>query len=549
MRETSNNTTNRGGPITTRGKTIAIHSLIFIAFVFFLIFAAEPLFEKINNIINTASLLNLRLPAETNNITIAVDHIAVRDQLIEIEGWSFIEGQNTDNSEIFLVLKSNLGTYVFNTQKRIRHDVTLIVGESKLSLDNSGYIAFIPKDKLVQGEYFLGIYIRKNNDIEALAYSNKTIQVEAQIQDIFLPSITNNINRNIESVDTINEKIKIKGWAFIESQNSENSRTYLVLKSDVGTFIFDTIPQERTDVTNAFSTLNLNLDNSGFSLTIPREKIPEKEYTIGLFIIKGNTRALEYTDRTLQIEAKLQNMSLPLESNNISYNIENVATLDNKIKIKGWAFIKGQDTEKIKIYVVLKSATGTYVFDTVPQKRTDITGAFFKLNLNLDNAGFSAVISPETLPYREYTIGVYIQKGDIQALEFTNRILQGEAKLQKISLPSETSNISYNIENFENQANKIEIKGWAFIEGQDAERSRIYLVLKSASETYVFDAVPQKRTDVTQYFSESNLDLDNSGFSATISSTPFIAGEYTLGIYIQNETGALIFTDKVWETP
>ena len=121
-------------------------------------------------------------------------------------------------------------------------------------------------------------------------------------------------------------------------------------------------------------------------------------------------------------EAKLQNIFLPLETNNILNNFELVVRND-VIEAEGWAFIEDQSAQDSKIYIVLKSGTKAYVFDTLRNKRTDITTIYQQLDLNLDDSGFIALISPETLPRGEYILGIYIRKGRIEALQYTDKVI------------------------------------------------------------------------------------------------------------------------------
>lgn len=46
--------------------------------------------------------------------------------------------------------------------------------ESGLNLDNSGFIARIPKDEIVGGVYEIGIYIEKDG-VQALQYTDKSV--------------------------------------------------------------------------------------------------------------------------------------------------------------------------------------------------------------------------------------------------------------------------------------------------------------------------------------------------------------------------------------
>ena len=71
-----------------------------------------------------------------------------------------------------------------------------------------------------------------------------------------------------------------------------------------------------------------------------------------------------------------------------------------------------------KIYVVLKSETATYVFDTILQKRPDVTAAYVESGLNLDNSGFIARIPKESIQKGIYRLGIYIKKDQIETLQY-----------------------------------------------------------------------------------------------------------------------------------
>ena len=97
-----------------------------------------------------------------------------KKHLLEIKGWAFIEGHDSVNNEIYIVLKSADRTYIFGTETWMREGVTQHFKELDLNLDYSGFMALLPARKLADGEYTVGIYIRKG-DMEALQYTNKAV--------------------------------------------------------------------------------------------------------------------------------------------------------------------------------------------------------------------------------------------------------------------------------------------------------------------------------------------------------------------------------------
>jgi hypothetical protein len=108
-------------------------------------------------------------------------------------------------------------------------------------------------------------------------------------------------------------------------------------------------------------------------------------------------------------------------------------------------------------------------------------------------------------------------------------VLEGESPLAQVSLPSPTNNIQYFVGRLSASDYSIEIEGWAYIEGESDEDSQTYIVLKSAGNTYVFEA----------------SSLAWSGFVSVIPLRKIKEGGYNLGLYIKKVgIEALQYTDK-----
>jgi len=122
-----------------------------------------------------AQIHQRRLPAETNNIRYSFDSLEINDQTyLDIQGWTFIEHEDTENREIYVILKSADREFIFNAETTMRQDITKYFKELDLDLDHSGFMARIPVRKIANGQYTVGLYIKKNS-IEALQYTQKTI--------------------------------------------------------------------------------------------------------------------------------------------------------------------------------------------------------------------------------------------------------------------------------------------------------------------------------------------------------------------------------------
>jgi hypothetical protein len=163
-----------GSWLKTHRKQVITHTLIVGAFLLFLLFLSEPLFDRLEQVAGASRLYKTTLPAATDNIQYWVDHLETAAHTLEIDGWAFIEGHDSVNSEIYIVLKSAGRTYVFTTETVIREGVTQHFRELGLNLDYSGFAALIPAGKIASGEYTIGIYITRG-DIEALQYTDRAI--------------------------------------------------------------------------------------------------------------------------------------------------------------------------------------------------------------------------------------------------------------------------------------------------------------------------------------------------------------------------------------
>ena len=131
-------------------------------------------------------------------------------------------------------------------------------------------------------------------------YISQRYATYKKLQKLPLPQETNNITMNIDRLEKDDNILKIEGWAFInKGGNSEETNTYIVLKSDKN--IHTLVPDKtlRPDVAAYFN--NSNLYDSGFFLGISKYSLDPGEYKIGVLIKKDKTDAFQYTDKTINI--------------------------------------------------------------------------------------------------------------------------------------------------------------------------------------------------------------------------------------------------------
>lgn len=158
-------------------KQVITHSSIAVLFVLFVIFLSEPLFDRLEVAQGESRLHDFALPGETGNITYSVDESAIDARtMLVVRGWAFINGQDSENADVYIVLESASRTYIFDTMVQERLDVTERFADMGLNLDYSGFTSLIRVSKIASGDYSVGIYIKKGS-IEAMLYTDKIIRL------------------------------------------------------------------------------------------------------------------------------------------------------------------------------------------------------------------------------------------------------------------------------------------------------------------------------------------------------------------------------------
>ncbi len=169
------------------------------------------------------------------------------------------------------------------------------------SLRKAGY-TYITRCKPGQsGEQDLcGVDFRARD--EMTNFTNLIVEgTRPDLRKVELPDGTNNISFSFDRLAISKKAVEITGWAYINGKSSEDNCIYIILRSDEKTYIFETVPQRREDVTAHFSAMNLNLDDSGFSTVFSRNKMEKGDYRIGIYIEKEGEKAFQYTDKTITI--------------------------------------------------------------------------------------------------------------------------------------------------------------------------------------------------------------------------------------------------------
>jgi ABC-type polysaccharide/polyol phosphate transport system ATPase subunit len=122
------------------------------------------------------------LPEKSDNIIFSFDDIRETKDFYMINGWAFLKGFNSDLNNVYIVLKSGVEKFVYNTHTRMRPDVNEKFSDLGLDLSSSGFAALIPKSDFKRDAQFnIGVYVENQqtsvfsigNDIFKIFLENK----------------------------------------------------------------------------------------------------------------------------------------------------------------------------------------------------------------------------------------------------------------------------------------------------------------------------------------------------------------------------------------
>jgi len=111
------------------------------------------------------------IPAETRNVKFNIEGLKVDSQgTYNLSGWVFLTDKNisSDSFEVFIVLQSNVKSYIFPAESVYRLDVQEYFVEFNIDIKNSGFSALLHKDSIKRSAYRLGIILKQK--VNGIAY-------------------------------------------------------------------------------------------------------------------------------------------------------------------------------------------------------------------------------------------------------------------------------------------------------------------------------------------------------------------------------------------
>jgi hypothetical protein len=270
---------------------------------------------------------------------------------------------------------------------------------------------------------FNSIFTISNQFIRIENYSKQQPEPETEINliasHVTVPAINNNLQMSLDIFDEYDKYLEMAGWAYIKGSNSDNSHIYTVLKGNDTSIVLHTQRILRKDLSRS---MNIQLDSSGFQTIIYKKKLPVDNYQIGVLVAQGDTQALKFTGKSINLkefESMATDVKLSQPGNDLTISVDEFQESADYVRIKGWAHIKGSDSVNSRTYIVLQSDTNHYIFTTTLENRADVSAA---LGLNLDASGFISKISKINLYPGIYKIGLLISKGQNQeSYQFTGK--------------------------------------------------------------------------------------------------------------------------------
>ncbi len=142
-------------------QPVLVHGSILLAFLLFCLFLSPGLFARLEDAGNAPRAVDapIPLPDATEDIQFRIDSFVRGTQMLEIQGWAFVDGPGCATSRTYIVLLSGDTHFAFDTVAQLRMDVTKSFGGLERDLDWSGFLCSVPAGAVVNGQYAVAILI------------------------------------------------------------------------------------------------------------------------------------------------------------------------------------------------------------------------------------------------------------------------------------------------------------------------------------------------------------------------------------------------------
>lgn len=287
------------------------------------IFGMYYYYSTVITVEGEGQLVEMTIPGETNDLTMAIEDAHTEKvklkKILVIKGWIFRQGVEKKEREVFLILKSDNETLIFDipNDALLRSDVTKYF-KMGISTHNHGFELSIPFGLLKEKNYQVGFiisdetgcyyttYIKDLNIGEGSVTLNmreKNLNNQtnyAPVTRTLKPS-NHKILAYVEKVSMANDVITVDGWGYLVGMNADSMKTYLLAKMNDSINVFSVMVVNRGDVTAYFKDQKLNFDRSGYRAQIGVKSLKRGKYQLGIYIEKGNQTGIMFSEKTIEI--------------------------------------------------------------------------------------------------------------------------------------------------------------------------------------------------------------------------------------------------------
>ena len=287
-----------------------------------------------------------------------------------------------------------------------------------------------------------------------------------------------------------------------------------------------------------------------------------------IYLFYGN--GLELITSETGGEAPLVGLSLPEENGGIQFHIDKTMLQDvngkQLLHLNGWVFRENAGSKRRKVYLVLKSEKENLVFKVHKNdlQRADVKAAYHLQGTN-DRLGFEVLLPVTKFQESLYQIGFIVEDEIGKNYLLTRKLLKitnDSVTMTNADQPSEKAKVSFSqavditlkkstaevaccFDQAEVKDSVIMLTGWGFLKGLDDKMLKTYVLLSQQEKVLIFSVMPRERKDVTRAFSQYQLRLDSTGFTARIPVTRLLPGSYRLGLYVlKGKDQGVIYTKK-----
>lgn len=268
---------------------------------------------------------SIYVKASNKSVQHFIEKLEYTAEAININGWGFLDGVNTDDIKHYILFKKEDDIEIFDTDSQTRLDVTTHFKDSELNLDSSGFLATVPIEKLKKGLYQVGMYLVKGEE-QGVMFSDRYIEriddksvrvitkdeyekllisqkkFISEKKSIPIKASNKSVQYFIDTFEYAGESVIVNGWGFLDGLNTDDIKHYILFKKGDDVEIFDTDARTRKDVTTHLKDSGLNLDSSGFLARVPIEKLEKGPCQIGVYLVKGEKQGAVFSDKYLEIK-------------------------------------------------------------------------------------------------------------------------------------------------------------------------------------------------------------------------------------------------------